>query len=284
MDDGVLESCACPLCGSSTVAGDSYDFSPYFVRRCAECGLWYLNPRMREDHVIKLYADDSYFEGSDGVSRGYSNYASQEATLRKTFARFLRELKNRGMTGGDLLEVGCGYGYLLAEARPCFRYLAATDYSKEALKHARRHADEVFLGGMDALPEGMTFDCIIASEVIEHVYSPNDFVRQAVRRLNEDGWLVLAAPDMGSWWRRLLGRKWPSFKIPEHVTYYDRGTMGALLERNGLIDITPLRVFHMFPVGVILEKIGLPAPRFLAGKGVWLPDVVFAMAGRRGRA
>ncbi|RMF48500.1 MAG: class I SAM-dependent methyltransferase, partial [Anaerolineae bacterium] len=215
-----------------------------------------------------------------GLSKGYSDYASQESTLRKTFAEFLRELKNRGMVGGHLLEVGCGYGYLLAEARVYFDRLFATDYSNEALMHARRYADETFLGGLDAIPKGMTFDCIIASEVIEHVYRPNDFVRQAMQCLNEGGWLVLAAPDMGSWWRRLLGRKWPSFKIPEHVAYYDRRTLGSLLERNGLVDVESIRMFHMFPVGVVLEKIGLPAPRFLAGKGVWLPDVVFAMAGR----
>ncbi len=236
---------------------------------------------MKEGEILKLYADASYFEGSNGLSEGYSDYAAQEMSLRRTFRRFLHALDQRGMTGGDLLEVGCGYGYLLAEARPFFRKLVATDYSPGALERAAAHADETWRGGMDALPRDARFDCIIASEVIEHVYHPNEFVREAAGRLRPGGWLVLAAPDMGSWWRRLLGHRWPSFKIPEHVTYYDRDTMRLLLERNGLTGVEGVRFLHNFPLGVICEKLGLGAPRALAGKGVWLPGVVLAMAGRK---
>ena len=85
--------------------------------------------------------------GYQGGQSGYADtsYFEQETALRATFKRLLRNLEKREMTGGELLEIGCGYGYLLDEARPYFSRRVGTDFSPEAAAHARKSGAEVFV-------------------------------------------------------------------------------------------------------------------------------------------
>ena len=276
-----LEQCDCPLCGSSQRGDKVYEAEPYRVVQCRECGLWYLSPRLDEASIIERYREDDYFSGGSGKYEGYSDYALQERQLRATFRHLLRKLHALGMTGGSLLEVGCGYGYLLSEAKPYFDSITGTDFSAGAVEQAKAHADDVYLGGVEALVAEQQFDCVIAVEVIEHIYDPNTFIEKLYRKLKPGGWLLLATPDMGSGWRKLLGTRWPSFKFPEHVTYFDRHTLSALFERHGFDAITSVPSPHLFPLSVISEKIGLHIRGRLGDCSVWIPGVVLAMAGRR---
>lgn len=275
-----LEQCPCPLCGRSELTGVHYDFTPYRVVQCAGCGLWYLSPRLNETAMLAHYSSNTYFEGSDGLREGYSDYALQEQPLRVTFRRFLKRLHRMGITGGALLEVGCGYGYLLSEARPYFERRVGTDFSDTAVNRASTDADAVYLGGVDALPEGERFDAIIAVEVIEHIYDPNRFVAGLADRLKPGGHLIMATPDMGSLWRRLLGRYWPSFKLPEHVTYYGRETLTELLKRHGFDAPCSIPFPHAFPLAVVLEKLGIRLRSKALTANIWIPGVVLSMAAR----
>ena len=204
--------------------------------------------------MLALYAKDRYFTGQAG---GYTNYAAQQSALRATFRRLLQFLQRSGCTGGALLEVGCGYGYLLDEAHPFFSRRIGTDFSTEAVNMARDRADHVYQGGTNVLPENEIFDCIIATHVIEHVYHPHAFIRSLLTHLRPGGCLVVAAPDMGSFWRKLMGKRWPSYKLPEHVLYFDRITLSRLLQECGLGRLRVIPYPHAFPLPLIASKIGI---------------------------
>src|SRR5947207_15737744 len=106
----------------------------------------------------------SYYAGGEC---GYADtsYVAQEPALRATFKRLLANLATRGLTGGDLLEIGCGYGYLLDEARPFFDRRVGTDFSPEAADIARTTGAEVFIGGFEQIPPERKFDCVVATQV-----------------------------------------------------------------------------------------------------------------------
>jgi len=275
-----LERPACPLCGGEGRRERVYEFPPFAVARCRSCRLWYLSPRLTEPLMRASYADDAYFEGGEA---GYSSYQAQEATLRPTFRRFLGELSRRGMagSGGKLLEVGCAYGFFLDEAKGFFDHRTGTDYSPAALERARGRADRLLLGGADQLAPGELFDCIACIHVIEHIYDPVAFLRTLARHLRPGGWLVLATPDMGSFWRPLLRYRWPFFKIPEHVTYLDRRTLAALLGRAGLEEVQALPYASAFSLELIGEKLGRPLPAAWRHRQLWLPATTIAAAGRK---
>jgi 2-polyprenyl-3-methyl-5-hydroxy-6-metoxy-1,4-benzoquinol methylase len=228
--------------------------------------------------MIERYEDDTYFEGGDA---GYSSYQAQEATLRPTFRRFLGELSRRGITGGRLLEVGCAYGFFLEEAKGFFDHRAGTDYSPGALERAKGRADRLLLGGTEQIAPGELFDCIACIHVIEHIYDPVGFLRTLAGHLRPGGSIVLATPDMGSFWRPLLRSRWPFFKTPEHVTYFDRRTLAALLERAGLESVQPLPYGSAFSLALIGEKLGVRMPDGWKDRQLWLPATTIAAAGRK---
>src|SRR5437867_223391 len=273
-----LEYSSCPLCDSNERDICYANVDRYKLVRCRVCGLHYLFPRPTEGAMQRAYADADYFEGG---AHGYSDvdYAMQERALRATFKRLMRNLKKRHLTGGDLLEVGCGYGYLLDEARGFFRSRTGTEFSHDAATLASRSADRVYEGGLEKLAAQEKFDCVIATQVIEHVHQPLVFLRQLVSHTKPGGKIVLATPDIGGLLRKVMRRRWPSFKIPEHITYYDTATLSALMRREGLIDLRSLPYPHAFPLALIATKLRLPYPSAIGNVNVWVPTTTVAIYG-----
>jgi SAM-dependent methyltransferase len=274
-----LEYPACLVCDS-----DRREFSfrlhdPYSVVRCTACGFYYLYPRISEGAMQEAYRQSSYYEGG---ACGYADtsYATQEFALRATFKRLLHNLAERRLTGGALLEVGCGYGYLLDEARPYFERRVGTEFSVEGAEIARATGAEVFVGGIEQISAERKFDCIVAIQVIEHVYQPLTFVKQLMLRAQPGAHIVVATPDIGGVLRKVMGRRWPSFKVPEHVGYFDFRTLSHLMEMAGLRDIRWLPYPHAFPLGLIMAKFGLKIPSAFGRLKIWVPATTVAVYGR----
>ena len=87
------------------------------VARCIGRGFHDLYPRLFESAMQEVYRESSYYEGGACGYADTSDTAQETLALRATFKHLSRNLAKRGLTGGDLLEIGCGYGYLLDEAR-----------------------------------------------------------------------------------------------------------------------------------------------------------------------
>lgn len=277
-----LEYPVCPFCGSDKrhIAFRLQD--PYNIARCGQCGLHYLYPRLPSSAAEEIYREPSYYEGgSSGYREG--GYTSQEPALRATFRRFLLNLQKRGLTGGQLLEIGCGHGYLLDEARPFFDRRFGTEFSPEIAAIARTHAVEVFVGGIEQVPSDLKFQTIIATQVIEHVYDPLPFVRQLIDHTLPGGHIVLATPDIGGVLRKIMGRRWPSFKSPEHVVYFNFDTLSAVMRQAGLNNICRLPYPHAFPAGLLAAKFGITLPGSLAQIKTWVPATTVAAYGTVGQ-
>jgi hypothetical protein len=101
-------------------------------------------------------------------------------------------------------------------------------------------------------------------------------------RLRPGGHLVLSAPDMASPLRALLGARWPSFKIPEHVNYFDQSALERLMRDEGLADVRGIAHPHAFPLSLISAKLGVRLPPRLARTPIWIPRTAIAAIGRAG--
>jgi 2-polyprenyl-3-methyl-5-hydroxy-6-metoxy-1,4-benzoquinol methylase len=244
----------CPLCGEDENAL-LHDFPPYQVVRCLSCLAYYLSPRLIDSAMRRFYEDDKYFQDGD---IGYKSYLQQELSLRYSFRHFMRQLNTRRLTGGSLLEIGCGHGFLLDEAKGYFQYRAGIDFATAVVVSARQRADRVYQGDINSIPASHMFDCIMLISVIEHVYTPADFIDQLCAHLQPAGHLIIATPDVDGIYRRVLGRRWPAFQvIPEHVAFYNEKTLSSMMTKSGLTAITTLPYVRAYPANLLVDEFNL---------------------------
>lgn len=154
--------------------------------------------------------------------------------------------------GSRLLEIGCGAGNLLLQATVPGSYPLALDLSMQALTFVRSRLQEAAFG--DAAPSGFactqaigealpfrdgSFDCILLSEVIEHLDAPQFSIREAVRVLKPGSRLLVTTPNYRSFWPIM---EWavdrlnmaPKMAGEQHVSRFHPASLRRILMESGL--------------------------------------------------
>ena len=173
-----------------------------------------------------------------------------------------------------LLEIGCGSGEFLLEAKARGFRVEGLEYSKHAsdVANARLSASVVRVGSLEtvSLAAG-SYDIIAAFDVLEHLRNPAHGLECVYSALVTGGVLALVTPSLDSWSRQLLRRFWMEYKA-EHLTYFNKKSLTRLLEQTGFsgIEFSPnykilsadyiRRHFDRFPVPVMT-----PVVRFVSG-------------------
>jgi 2-polyprenyl-3-methyl-5-hydroxy-6-metoxy-1,4-benzoquinol methylase len=99
----------------------------------------------------------------------------------------------------NILAAGCGEGYL--EKQIPTKHLTLVDISPSAIKLARQNLPHLppnrfLLANLEKLPlKNQLFSKIICSEVIEHVYSPNNLISELARVALPHAKLVMSFPN-----------------------------------------------------------------------------------------
>jgi len=171
-----------------------------------------------------------------------------------------------------LLDVGCGTGTLgqrVKEEIEC-QVVGITHSDLEAALASRR-IDQVLVRDLNnlELPDTQPFDCIVCSHVLEHLYRPEEVLKQLANLLLPDGTLIVALPNV-LFWRQRLNFLRGDFKYTDgglmdrtHYRFFDWVTAQELLTLSGysIVDAVadgslPLSRF-LFRVGEILDSTAL---------------------------
>jgi len=99
--------------------------------------------------------------------------------------------------GARMLDVGCGYGFGLDIAQVIFKWEGIGLEPSLAAERGRLDLGLDIRSGTldDAFEPDERFDVIFASEVLEHVPDPRDFLASVFRRLSDDGVFLMTTPD-----------------------------------------------------------------------------------------
>lgn len=153
--------------------------------------------------------------------------------------RHLPKLKS-GATG-RLLDVGCGGGKFLVQARNCGWRVRGIDPDPKAVKQATSRGVLVERGGIVEL-EAMQdeFDVITMSHVIEHVHEPLRMLKQLRKLLRPEGLLWLETPNIQSYCHHIYGNDFLSLDPPRHLFLLSHSSLQGLLKEAGFHAIQSL--------------------------------------------
>jgi SAM-dependent methyltransferase len=182
------------------------------------------------------------------------DYASDDyAYIERPNSTLLRLLVThivRANPSARILDVGCGAGANARALRSAFPrvHITGIEPNARAAELAREACDDVLqMTVQDWLNDGSgeTFDCVVLSDVLEHLAQPVEFLRQmrahpAVRRAT---WII-SVPNYGVWYNRvrtLLGHfeySWSGLYDRTHLRFFTRRSVQRLLEHCGfeLVD------------------------------------------------
>jgi len=175
-------------------------------------------------------------------------YLREERGRRET-ARRLLDLIERYVPAGRLLDVGCGHGLLLDEARRRGYEVTGLELSVAAAGYARDVLQlEVREETLNELAEeGERYAAIVLADVLEHLDDPQAALDRCFELLAPGGVLCVATPDPSSLTARLAGRRWWAY-IPAHTYLFPRRTLHELIAARGLVisdDVPLVRTFSL---------------------------------------
>lgn len=283
----------CPICASRGCR-PLFDFQGYPVNECGVCGFRFLNPQPDDAVLGKIYSN-LYFLGS-----GDAELEEQTRNLKRKTAAHYSDILARHVSkpGAALLEIGCGWGDFLIEAKARGFRVSGLEYSQDAVDVACGRLGEpcVKAGTLEAAGfEPESFDVIAAFDVVEHVRDPKEFLNHVFRLLRKDGVIMLVTPALDSLTSRLLGKNWMEYKV-EHLSYFssatskralgDAGFTAVAVESNRkILTIDYLyQHFKKFPVPVLSALVSLfraICPKAVAFKPIMIPASGILVLGRK---
>jgi SAM-dependent methyltransferase len=223
------------------------------IVRCPGCGLeWWRWPAFDPE----TFYDQAYFQ-SVQVSKGYDDYAALEPGVRRTArARLGRIARLRRSPPGRLLDVGCGTGCFVDEARHAGWDARGIEVSPYAAAVASERGLPVTCQSIEALRlEPSSLDAVTLWDVLEHVTDPAGALAQAASALRPGGVLALSTGDVSSWCARWSGARWHLYNIPEHLFFFSRTALVLMLERSGCRVLRIVREVNWVPLAYVFERL-----------------------------
>lgn len=200
-----------------------------FHEKCPISGSTDLKPlRGYENHYLVKsnpvgFVFSRRIPSDEELSALYDSYPVPEAISSITLTRYHELLDGfeQYRITGKILEVGCGGGFFLEEAKKRGWDVYGIEVSRKAVnlciqKGIKIHHGEIFNSGYK---EGM-FDVVVALEVLEHLRNPYQIVKCIHTVLRKGGLFYFTTPNFNAIERYILGPRWRVITYPEHLCYF----------------------------------------------------------------
>ena len=159
------------------------------------------------------------------------NYLSK--SINKIIEKFIEK--------SNLLDIGCGNGFLTKSLSKNFKSVTAIDNSISAIDQAKKNytGNIKFLNGdLKNLKIDKKFNCITLIEVLEHLYSPDDMLKNIYEISDENTNIILSTP-YHNFIKNLLilfSGKFDDHFSPlwehGHIKFFSKKTLVEICKRN----------------------------------------------------
>ncbi|MEO7214179.1 class I SAM-dependent methyltransferase [Mucilaginibacter sp.] len=177
----------------------------------------------------------------------YQDYGYHSDAITHNFSYMLQPLlkmleKNKNQC---ILDLGCGNGYLVNHLLSLGYNVYGTDASEKGIAIANKinpgrfFVQDLSTGKLPPELQKFSFDTIISTEVIEHLYDPEGFIDFCKQALSKNGELIISTPYHGYLKNLVLSltNKWDQHLNPVwhggHIKMWSKRTLSNLLEIKG---------------------------------------------------
>lgn len=231
-----LESYPCPLCGRSesrVVARKKGIAVPlaFDIVSCRSCRHVRVDPRIPDARLDELY-DAAYYrgEGFDRTVDYDAPTAPEVCAANAAIIDTVTEAAGGSIAGARWLDVGCGTGSLLEEARSRGALPFGTDTSSFAIARCTEKGLPLLEDASLAEHEA-SFDVVSAIEVIEHVPDPKALLAFLRSRVRAGGVVYVGTGN----WNLVRRQRGTPYLMPEgHIQYFTPPVMRRLFAESSL--------------------------------------------------
>jgi len=225
----------CPACDSA----ESHPWAGkegFTYRECNHCGTLFTSPRPTGEILAAFYRQSQNYAVWNSSIFPATEAARRERIFVPRARRTIDLCRQFGVEGGTMLEVGAAFGTFCDAVREhaFFGKIVAVEPTPGLAQTCRERGFITHEETVEALtfPRGGA-DVIAAFEVIEHLFSPQDFIRRCADFLRPGGLLICSCPS-GTGLGTLVLREKARVVDHEHLNYFNPKSVGMLLERCGL--------------------------------------------------
>ncbi len=265
-----LRPTICAICETSGNATELYpanftpaDLSPavfsarrmpdrihYRMVRCDACGLVRSDPVADSNVLAQLYAESSF------------DYGAELRNLAVTYGTYLKRVDRYvPAKDGAVLEIGCGNGFVLAEAkRQGYRDVRGVEPSRAAIDSAPDEIRGQIVCSMmvPGLFPSDHFDAVCLFQVLDHILDPVKLLQTCREILKPGGVLLCLNHNVEAISARLMKSRSPIIDI-EHTYLYSPATMGRLLEKSGFQVRENRQVWNRYSLRYVSQLMPLPS-------------------------
>jgi SAM-dependent methyltransferase len=256
----------CSICGCGE-ADFIKKWDAWEVVECKNCAFVYITPLPDEQFL------HSHYQNYLPIER--DRIAQWQTMMVDIFDKSLNIIEEKYQhRRGALLDIGCGYGFFLEEARK----RGWRVYGVEPCMHARDYAvskslDITSEDLFGCAYEDQMFDVVTLFYVLEHLRDPLRYLKEVNRILKPEGLLLVRLPYTTPIVKLLKALGIPNnlYDVPSHLSDFSPRTIALALEKTGFSKI------HTFPGGATHPR--RFHERLISTFSGALNDILFAISG-----
>ncbi len=255
---------SCPLCGGSRsslvqkepASSDTTRSAAYTQRlvslvTCSDCSFMYVERDFPETYVNGFYEE----RAGGGFPLNKENFFWWHEATKHSNHHILSLLGPANSR--KMLDVGCGSGTFLADARDAGWTMSGIEINPEFPEFCRKvlGIEDVKVGMISDPPFAeAAFDVVTRLDVLEHMYAPVLSVQQCARLLKPGGLLVVKSPNGRMQLRKerakkMLGRRDGCVANIGHLNQFTPATF-SLAFRKGSLEPLRVRPAQSFQQGI----------------------------------
>lgn len=233
-------------CKDHLVSGEEFQIQETSIN-----GILQTIPIPNQDEIGRYYDSESYISHTDSKANLVDKLYQivKQHSIKKKYKTILK-LKSNTKT---LLDIGSGTGDFLSASN----HYNIGSIGTEPNEHARKLSikkGNIVVSDLDQIKD-KKFDVITLWHVLEHVYNPEQYLKNINALLEKDGLLLIAVPNYKSYDSNYYKNYWAAYDVPRHLWHFSRCGMKELLkQQNFRITKYKSLPFDSFYVSLLSEQ------------------------------